>query len=157
METNIGLSAKTRKEVAHMLNLLLADEFLLYIKTLNFHWNIHGAVFHDYHALFLEQYEKLLDISDAVAERVRQLGFPSFGTMAEFHHHTRLKEEPGKVPSSIHMITKLLHDHEAIIRQIREDIETTAKLGDMGTNNFLCDLIEKHEKIAWMLRATATK
>ena len=157
MEANIGLSAKTRKEVAQILNELLADEFLLYTKTLNFHWNVHGIVFHDFHALFKEQYEQMLDIVDDVAERARSVGHSSFGTMTEFLKHTRLKEEPGKVPDALDMIKKLLADHEAIIRQIRKDLDTCEDLGDLGTNNFLTDLMEKHEKTAWMLRATATK
>lgn len=157
MEANIGLSAKTRKEVAQILNELLADEFVIYVKTLKFHWNVYGIVFHDFHALFKEQYEQMLDISDDVAERVRALGHDSFGTMAEYLKHTRLKEEPGKVPDALGMIKMLLADHEAVIREIRKDVETCEELGDAGTSNFLQDLMEKHEKIAWMLRATATK
>ena len=157
METNIGLSAKTRKEVAQILNELLSDEMIIYLKTLKFHWNIYGIVFHDFHLMFKEQYELMLDISDDVAERVRALGHDSFGTMTEYLKHTRLKEEPGKVPDALGMIKILLTDHEAVIREIRIAIDTTAELGDMGTNNFLCDHLERHEKIAWMLRATATK
>lgn len=157
MEANIGLSAKTRKEVAEILNHLLSDEMVIYIKTLKFHWNVYGIVFHDFHALFKEQYEQMLDISDDVAERARALGHDSYGTMAEFLKHTRLKEEPGKIPDALGMIKILLADHEAVIRQIRKDIETCEDSGDIGTSNFLQDLMEKHEKIAWMLRATATK
>jgi starvation-inducible DNA-binding protein len=157
MEAHIDLAQKTRKEVGKILNNLLSDEFLLYIKTLKYHWNVHGMVFHDFHALFKEQYEALLEFADDVAERARALDEPAFGSMAEFSKHTRLKEEPGKIPDAHGMIKQLLSDHETIIRQIRKDIETTAKLGDMGTNNFLTELMEKHEKIAWMLRATAQK
>lgn len=157
METNIGLSAKTRKEVAEILNHLLCDEMVIYLKTLKFHWNVYGIVFHDFHALFKEQYELMLDISDDVAERVRAVGHDSFGTMAEFLKNTRLKEEPGKIPDALGMIKILLADHESVIRQIRKDLETCEKLGDVGTSNFLQDHMEKHEKIAWMLRATATK
>ena len=157
METNIGLSAKTRKEVAQILNELLADEMVIYIKTLKFHWNVYGMVFHDYHLMFKEQYELMLDVSDDFAERVRALGHDSFGTMAEFLKHTRLKEEPGKVPDALGMIKILLADHEAVIRQIRKDIDVCEELKDVGTSNFLQDHMEKHEKIAWMLRATATK
>lgn len=157
MEAHIGLPPKSRKEVAKILNNLLSDVFLLYIKTLKYHWNVHGIVFHDFHALFKEQYEALLDISDDIAERARALGEPSFGSMTEFAKHTRLKEEPGKIPDALGMIKQLLEDHETIIRQMREDLETCADLGDMGTNNFLTEIMERHEKIAWMLRATATK
>ncbi len=157
METNIGISAKNREAVAKLLNNLLADEYVLYTKSLKFHWNVYGIVFHDFHALFKEQYEALLDTADEVAERVRALGHDSFGTLAEFSKHTRLKESPGKIPDALGMIKQLLEDHETITRQIRKDLETCAELGDMGTNNFLTEILERHEKFAWMLRATATK
>jgi starvation-inducible DNA-binding protein len=157
MEANIGLTAKTRKEVAELLNHLLCDEMVIYIKTLKFHWNVYGIVFHDFHKMFKEQYEIMLDVSDEVAERVRALGHYSLGSMTEFLKHTRLKEEPGKVPDPLGMIKILLADHEAVIRQIRKDVEACEKLGDAGTSNFLQDLMETHEKLAWMLRATATK
>lgn len=157
MEVNIGLTAKTRKEVAQLLNSLLADEYLLYTKALKYHWNVYGIVFHDFHALFKEQYEALLDIADEIAERIRALGEPTRATMEEFLKLTRLKEEPGRVSNALTMIKHLLHDHEQIIRQMRQDIATTATLDDMGTNNFLTELMEKHEKFAWMLRATAQK
>ena len=116
-----------------------------------------GIGFHDFHALFKEQYEALFDIVDEVAERARAMGEPALGTMAEFLKHARLKEEPGKIPDALGMIKQLLADHETIIRQIRKDLEACEELGDMGSNNFLTDLMEKHEKIAWMLRATAQK
>ena len=157
MEANIGIGAKNRKEVAQLLNMLLCDEFVLYIKTLKYHWNVYGIVFRDFHALFKEQYEALLDIADSIAERARTLDYPAFGSMAEFLKHARLKEEPGKIPDALGMIKQLLEDHEAIIRQMRKDIEKCQELGDMGTNNFLTDLMERHEKFAWMLRVTAQK
>jgi starvation-inducible DNA-binding protein len=157
MEANIGISAKNRKEVAKILNTLLSDVYLLYTKSLNYHWNVHGIVFHDFHALFKEHYEALLEIADDIAERARALGEPAYGSMAEFSKHARLKEEPGKIPDALGMIKNLLADHEAVIRQMRKDVETCQELGDTGTNNFLTEIMEKHEKIAWMLRATATK
>lgn len=157
MEVNIGLDSKTRKDAARILNSLLSDEYLLYTKSLKYHWNVHGMVFHDFHALFKEQYEQLLDIADEVAERIRALGEPSFGTLQEFAQNTRLKEEPGIIPDALNMIKDLAQDHEAIIRQTRKDLETCAQIGDMGTNNFLTEIMERHEKFAWMLRATAQK
>jgi len=56
------------------------------------------------------------------------------------------------------MLHQLLHDHEAVIKQIRKDIDVTLdKYADAGTSNFLTDLIEKQEKMAWMLRAFVVK
>ena len=83
----------------------------------------------------------------------RALGARAFGTLAEFREHTRLKETPGTVPAAKEMIAELLGDHEAIIRALRQDIEKTDQLGDVGTNDFLTGLLEKHEKASWMLRS----
>jgi starvation-inducible DNA-binding protein len=157
MEINIGVPAANRKKVALILNVLLSDEFLLYIKTINFHWNVKSKHFRDMHKLFLEQYEMLLQICDDTAERIRSLDEPAFGTMQEFSKHTRLKEHPGKSLTDQQMIKSLLEDHEAIIKTIRKDQQSSMDLDDMGTNNFLLNLLEKQEKMAWMLRASLVK
>lgn|GEM_PF-573603 len=154
---NIGLSPQVRQKVATLLNKLLSDEYVLYTKSLKYHWNVQGIVFHDFHAMFKEQYEALFDIVDLVAERARALGAPALGSLQDFSANTRLKEINGQNLSPIQMITNLLADHEAIIRTIRVDITTTAELDDQGTSNMLQDIILKHEKFAWMLRATLQK
>jgi starvation-inducible DNA-binding protein len=89
-----------------------------------------------------------------VAERARALGGPALGTLAEFLQRTRLKEQPDTYPGAKEMIANLLADHDAIIRTLRVDLETCAdRYQDIGTNDFLTGLMEKHEKMAWMLRA----
>ncbi|CAN5155705.1 hypothetical protein BH09DEP1_BH09DEP1_1250 [soil metagenome] len=154
---DIGLSAEVRQKEAALLNRLLSDEYVLYTKTLKFHWNVQGIVFHDFHKAFKEQYEALFDIVDNVAERARALGEPAAGSLQEFGTLTRLKEINGQKLTAVQMVKELLADHEAIIRTLRANIDETAQLGDQGTSNFLQDLIMKHEKIAWMLRATAAQ
>jgi len=149
----LGLAKKNRKTISEQLNKLLANEYVLYTKTLKYHWNVKGKYFGPLHALFKEQYEQLFNFIDDVAERSLALGFEADGSLAAFVKNTTLEEKPGKNPDADDMIENLLKDHEAIIKQLRDDINLTAELGDWGTNNFLSDLIMKHEKIAWMLRA----
>jgi starvation-inducible DNA-binding protein len=154
MKLNIGLSEQQRDGVVKILNLLLSDEYLLYTKTRNYHWNVTGPQFNDLHKFFEEQYTELNEVVDDVAERARSLGEWSFGTLTEFTQHTRLTEHPGQYPKAREMIASLLADHEALIRQLRVDLEVCAeRYHDMGTNDFLTGLMEKHEKMAWMLRA----
>jgi starvation-inducible DNA-binding protein len=154
MNLNIGLSEQQRDGVVKILNSLLSDEYLLYTKTRNYHWNVLGPQFNDLHKFFEEQYTELTEVVDDVAERARSLGGWAFGTLQEFAQHTRLKEHPGHYPNAREMIGNLLADHETIIRQLRMDLETCAeRYHDMGTNDFLTGLTEKHEKMAWMLRA----
>jgi len=154
MKPNIGINDAQRAAVVEILNTLLSDEYLLYTKTRNYHWNVVGPQFNDLHKFFEAQYEELNGIVDEVAERARTLGGNALGTLAEFTQHARLKEQPGQAPDAKGMLAALLADHEAVIRSLRTDAEVTMdKHKDAGTNDFLIGLMEKHEKMSWMLRA----
>jgi starvation-inducible DNA-binding protein len=154
MKTSIGLTDGQRAGVVQILNTLLADEYVLYTKTRNYHWNVVGPQFNDLHKFFEAQYTELNVVVDDVAERARALGGPAAGTLAEFTKLARLGEQPGKSLSARAMVAALLADHEAIIQTLRKDLETcVSKHGDQGTCDFLTGLMEQHEKMAWMLRA----
>lgn len=154
VKPNIGITDSARTSLARMLNTRLADVFVLYTKTRNYHWNVTGMHFHALHIFFESQYDQLDEAMDEIAERVRQLGGISAGTLDEFQKLTSLREAPGQVPSDREMIANLLNDHEAMIRQLREDVDSAAQdFGDLGTSDFLTGLMESHEKMAWMLRA----
>jgi starvation-inducible DNA-binding protein len=151
---NIGLSEPHRQGVVGILSRLLADEYLLYTKTRNYHWNVVGPQFNDLHKFFQAQYEAIDEFIDEVAERARTLGGHAVGTLAEFKHLARIKEQPGRRPAARQMVQDLLADHEAIIQILRKDLEAAMdKHGDAGTSDFLTGLMERHEKMAWMLRA----
>lgn len=150
---NIGLNVDQRSGVTALLQQLLADEYVLYTKTRNFHWNVSGPRFYDLHKFFEAQYEEIDETIDEVAERIRSLGGISAGSLAEFLKNTRLTEQAGANLNPDAMVEKLLDDHEAIIRSLRQDVKTTNdEFGDAGTSDFLTGLLEDHEKMAWMLR-----
>jgi len=153
MKPNIGISAKNLAETSKLLNVLLADEFALYTKTRNYHWNVTGAGFSELHKFFESQYEQLDEMMDEVAERVRMLGHYALGSLGAFNKTMRLTEGQDE-STSAKMIQNLLDDHETIIRQVRNDIDTVnEKYKDAGTADFLTGIMESHEKMAWMLRA----
>jgi starvation-inducible DNA-binding protein len=150
---DIGIETENRKEVVGILNILLADEYLLFTKTRNYHWNVVGKDFKERHEFFQQQYEKLDGMIDEIAERTRQLGGVTVATMNEFMRITNLKEKPGEYPSDLKMISNLLTDHESTIKYLRKSADKCdEEYNDMGTNDFLIGLMEIHEKMAWMLR-----
>lgn len=150
----VGLAKEGRAQCIQRLNVLLADETVLYIKTKNYHWNVTGVHFYNLHALFEKQYEELDLFIDEIAERVRALGGDTVATLREYAETSRLEEQPGTVPESREMVRTLLRDHESVIRSLRADVEDCSEQHhDEGTANFLTDLMFKHEKIAWMLRS----
>jgi starvation-inducible DNA-binding protein len=154
MAIDIGLTDSQRDGVGRILAALLADEYVLYTKTRNYHWNVVGPQFNDLHKFFEAQYEELDDVVDEVAERMRALGQPSPATLVEFKKLARVDEKPGERPSARAMLATLLADHEAVIRTLRGDLEAAAtQHRDAGTSDFLTGLMERHEKMAWMLRA----
>jgi starvation-inducible DNA-binding protein len=154
---NIGLSDAARATVNEHLNKILAHEYMLTVKTQNYHWHVKGLSFKPFHLFFEEQYNALLEIQDEVAERVIALGGQALGTLAEFIKLSTLSETPGVVPGSDRaMVEQLLQDHEAVIRLIRQSEKAVQEVGDAGTINFLGGLLEKQEKMAWMLRATVS-
>ena len=157
MKPNIRLTDKERSGVVEILGALLADEYVLYTKTRNYHWNVVGPQFNDLHKFFEAQYEGLNGVVDDVAERARTLGGPALGTLAEFVKAARLKEHPGQALDADGMLADLLAGHEAVVRQLRGDLEAAVKHHDAGTSDFLTGLMERHEKMAWMLRAFLEK
>jgi starvation-inducible DNA-binding protein len=150
----IGISAENRQVVSEQLAKLLADEFVLYTKTRNAHWNVEGTDFHSMHLFFESQYEQLDDIMDGVAERIRQIGHYAPATLTSFLNLTHLTEKLEAKNDSMTYIKELLEDHESIIEFIRGNIEPFAsKYHDYGTSDYITGLMEDHEKLAWMLRA----
>jgi starvation-inducible DNA-binding protein len=154
MKANIGITQKHLEEISQILSHILADEFVLYTKTRNAHWNIEGSNFHSLHTLFESQYNEIAEIVDTVAERIRILGNYTPATLKQFLALTQLKEQTRKNNDNINFIKDLLVDHEAIIAHIRIQIEhIEEQLKDAGTVDLLAGLIAYHEKVSWILRS----
>jgi starvation-inducible DNA-binding protein len=155
MNPNIGLSEKNRGGLVKLLQSLLADQHVLYLKTRNAHWNVSGPHFGHLHEFFQKQYVQIEGFIDDTAERIQQLGHPALGTYAEYLKLTRLKEFEGHDQTAQDYLKELLKDQEAVIQQLRQDVKAADdKFGDVGTADFLTSLMQSHEKMAWMLRAS---
>lgn len=152
MDIDIGINKKDRAKIADGLSHLLADSYTLYLTTHNFHWNVTGPMFNTLHLMFEGQYNELALAVDAIAERIRSLGFPAPGTYAEFVKLTSLKEPKG-VPSADEMIRHLVKGHEAVTRTARELMPLVDETNDEPSADLLTQRMQVHEKTAWMLRS----
>ena len=162
MSTVLGIEMKTTalpmvedkdgQRVADALSNVLADTFVLYLKTHNFHWNVTGPMFHTLHQMFEEQYNELWLAVDAIAERMRSLGFIAPGSYAEFNRLTYLQESPVARNAS-EMIAELLNDHETAARTARSALAVARTAVDAPTEDLLTQRLAAHEKAAWMLRS----
>jgi starvation-inducible DNA-binding protein len=149
---DIGIADKARARIVDGLSRVLADSYTLYLQTHNFHWNVEGPMFNTLHVMFMQQYTELWTALDAIAERIRSLGYPAPGTYREFARLSSIKEIDG-VPAALDMVRLLVAGHEAVTRTLRAAFPAAEKGGDEATVDLLTQRLQVHEKTAWMLRS----
>ncbi len=149
---DIGIDKEQRKEIANGLSHLLADEYTLYLKTHNYHWNVTGPLFNTLHAMFEEQYMELAPAVDDIAERIRTLGEYAPGSYKAFAGLSSIDEATGKEDAE-EMIRQLVLAREAVVRTARKLLPVADKVDDEPTQDLLTQRMQVHEKTAWMLRS----
>lgn len=150
MQNVTPMKDKKLEKVADLLSHFLADTYMLYLKTQNFHWNVKGPHFYSLHKLFEEQYIELAAAVDEIAERIRALGAPTPATFTQFLQLSSLKEDKGTL-SAEQMLQKLTKDHETLAASATEMIPKAQHAHDEGTADLLIQRLKSHEKAAWML------
>ena len=131
----------------------LAEEYVLQLKTQNFHWNVEGPSFFSLHKLFEEQYKELAEFVDRTAEVIRAHNAKSPGSFREFQKIALIDEAPAEQLSAIQMIDMLSKDHSSLAVRLSEHLEEAEKINDTPAVVLYEDLIAFHEKAAWMIRS----
>ena len=140
-------------EVIAMLQKAVANTYVLYIKTLNFHWNIRDPAFIALHTMLEDQYNALAEAGDVIAERIRILGNFPIASMKEFLEHTTIKEALTHSIASPEMLQLLVDDNNQCAKELKECIKAADAIADYGTSDMATDYCRYHEKQAWMLRS----
>lgn len=154
MKPVIGINESHRQSVAEELNKVLADEVVLSIQTRNYHWNIEGRNFNAMHHFYEKQFTEVDEIMDLVAERVRMIGHYTEARLADYLKLTHLVEQPYSNDEQVQLMN-LLESQETIIRNMRKLITVfNEEYKDFGSSDFVTQLLGKHEKMAWMIRAS---
>ena len=148
-----GISAKDRTAIANGLSRLLADTYVLYLKTHSFHWNVEGPMFQTLHLMFMGQYTEAWNAIDPIAERIRSLGHPAPGSYAQFAALSSLQDAPATPPKALDMVRILVEGHEAVARTARSLFPVVDKASDEPTADLLTQRLTVHEQTAWMLRS----
>lgn len=153
MKPNLGIPESHLQAVSLELNKLLADEVVLYIKTRNYHWNIEGSNFHEMHIFYENQFKQIDDIMDEIAERIRTIGHYTEARLVDYLKLTSLIEPP-YTNFQNDQLKYLLASHETIINNLRRLIPLFGdKHKDLGSSDFVTQLLGRHEKMSWMVRA----
>lgn len=143
----------TNKNVVNSLKAVLADSYILYLKTQNFHWNVTGPNFKSLHLMFEEQYSDLAVAIDLLAERIRALGEKAPGSFASYVQLSSVKEAGDNLTAEL-MLKQLVEDQKTIIKDLTDLLEKSSQVRDEVTLSMAADRIELHQKNLWMLQSS---
>lgn len=138
--------------LVEMMKKVLADTFAMYLKSHNYHWNVEGPNFPQYHEFFGNLYEELHGAVDPIAEHIRALDSYSPGSLSRFMELTDIQDETS-VPMGTDMARKLLSDNQIVLTSLNMAFNLAETFEQNGLANFLADRIDTHKKHAWMLRS----
>lgn len=135
-----------------LLKQALADTFVFYVKAQNYHWNVEGPDFHQYHSFLGELYSEVYSSIDTLAEIIRTQDSYAPGTLSRFKELTKI-EESDVIPDAKTMLVNLMADNLVVKLSLMMAYQAAESAGELGVANFLQDRIQAHEKHGWMLKA----
>lgn len=141
-------------ELVQQMKVCLASTFSFYLKTHNFHWNVEGPNFPQYHSFFDGLYNELWGAVDSVAEHIRALDAYTPGSLVRFSELSVVTDQV-HFPNARAMFAELLADNNLIIVELTKAYRLADESNEVGLANFLQDRIDIHKKHGWMLRATS--
>ena len=132
---------------------VMADTFKFYLRAHNYHWNVEGADFYQYHILLEKIYEEVFDAVDTIAEHIRAMGSFVPGSLGRFSELSKLDDEREQ-PNSMSMLYRLLQDNEMVLYNIKIAYDAAEAASNHGWSNFLAERMAAHKKHSWMLKST---
>jgi starvation-inducible DNA-binding protein len=138
--------------LVEMMKKVLADTFAMYLKSHNYHWNVEGSNFPQYHEFFGNLYEELHGAVDPIAEQIRALDAYAPGSLSRFMELTDIQDEMN-VPLGTDMARKLLSDNQLVLNTLNMALKLAEQFDKQGLMDFLANRIDTHSKHAWMLRS----
>src|SRR6202040_1892117 len=151
LRTPSDLTPNAVRDLSAALNILLADMFALYLKTKNFHWHMSGPHFRDYHLLLDEQGDQIFATTDAIAERVRNIGGTTLRSIGHIGRLQRFLDNDADFVTPMDMLAELRDDNKQLVTRMRETHDVCEEHGDVATASLLEVWIDEAERRTWFL------
>jgi starvation-inducible DNA-binding protein len=151
LATPTDLHEDATKDIAGMMNAILADVFALYLKTKNFHWHLSGPHFRDYHLMLDEHADQLLAMTDPIAERVRKLGGTTLRSIGHINREQRISDNDAAYVEPLDMLAELQEDNKTLATRLREAHGVCGEHRDIATASLIEVWTDETEKRNWFL------
>lgn len=142
--------------LADNLKILLASTQSFAIKSQNFHWNVEGSNFPQYHEFFDTLYNDVSDTIDKIAEYVRILGAYTPGSLTRYSELSVIQDQT-KIPRAELMFAESLQDCETMIQLVTQLFDEAANENQHGIENYMAELQDLYAKKAWFIRSILKK
>lgn len=156
LATPTDLQPDEVQAVTEAVNGLIGDAFALYVKTKNFHWHLASSHFRDYHLLFDEHAEQILESIDPMAERIRRIGGTTVRSISHISQLQSIQDDNRDFVPAEEMIQALLTDNLQIAKKMRDAMELAEEKRDHPTSNLLQEILDVTEKRIWFLYEIST-
>lgn len=132
---------------------VMADHFKFYLRAHNYHWNVEGPDFYQYHTLLEKIYEEVFGAVDTIAEHIRAMGSYVPGSLGRFNELSKIPDER-ETPDALTMLFRLYQDNETVLYNVQVAYNEAESAGNHGWSNFLAERQAAHKKHAWMIKST---
>ena len=149
--TPTDLTPKASRDIGGALNSVLADVFVLYLKTRNFHWHVSGPHFRDYHLMMDEQADQIFAIADPIAERVRKIGATTLRSIGHITRLQRISDNDAGYVEPLDMLAELRDDNKGLAARLREAHELCEEHRDIATASLIEVWTDEAERRTWFL------
>jgi len=141
------------EELVKAARVAFASEYSFFIKAQNFHWNVEGSDFLQYHDLFGKIYGEVYDSIDTFAEQIRSLGGYAPGSFQKFSMLSQIEDE-NNILDKTAMTAELLEDSLKIVKILKITFQRSEEFSEYGFSDFVAGRIDAHRKHQWMLRSS---
>lgn len=140
-------------ELIESAKLAFANTFAFYLKAHNYHWNVTGPLFFNFHKLFGSIYEEVYSSIDPFAEHIRTINSFVPGSFIRFQELSEIVDETS-VPDHNTMVRRLIDDNKKLIDSLEKLRQIATDKGEYGIAKFSEDRIEAQKKHQWMLSSS---
>ena len=138
--------------VVQTLNKVLAESYAFQLKAHNFHWNVVGRNFPQYHEFFGNLYSEVYGAIDTIAEHIRASDGIAYGSFSQFLAQSGIQDSTS-VPSLPEMINTLASDNDTLLASLNAAFKAAQDVDDQGLMNFIAERLDIHKKHRWMLKS----
>ncbi len=148
----LGFSYLDAAEIIVNLRQLLIEYQVHYHKLRNYHWNVQGSDFFELHKEFENEYLKVQNQIDIIAERINVFGQQPQMTLNEVVKNAKIEEQLDIIGSQ-DMVKDVLKDFGILHDTMLEVLNASLNIGDAATEQIITDFIRDLEKRNWMFTA----